>query len=80
MAINYDSCELRIDGELKRIITGIKSLRKNLTFESDYNEEDNEYISVLSTDYVPSNTFNDQDEGYYRIQFSWGGPSDELRV
>ena len=81
MAINYDSCELRIDEQLKRIITGIKRLRENLTFESDYNEEDNKYISVLSTDYVAPNTFNYQkDEGYYRIQFSWGGPSDELRV
>lgn len=33
----------------------------------------------LSFDYVHSNTFDDQDEGYFRYQFSWGGPSDELR-
>ena len=33
----------------------------------------------LSFDYVKPHTFNDQVEGYWRWQFSWGGPSDELR-
>ena len=33
----------------------------------------------LSFDYVEPHTFNDQAEGYWRWQFSWGGPSDELR-
>jgi|TARA_R100000479_G_scaffold115329_1_gene58530 hypothetical protein len=34
----------------------------------------------LSFDYVPPHTFDDQPEGYWRWQFSWGGPSDELRA
>ncbi len=34
----------------------------------------------LGFDYVEPNTFNDQIEGYWRWQFSWGGPSDELRA
>ena len=34
----------------------------------------------LSFDYVPPNTFENQKEGYWRWQFSWGGPSDELRA
>ena len=34
----------------------------------------------LSFDYVEPNTFTDQKEGYWRGQFSWGGPSDELRA
>ena len=34
---------------------------------------------ALSFDYVPPNTFDKQPEGYWRWQFSWGGPSDELR-
>jgi hypothetical protein len=38
----------------------------------------NEY--GLCFDYVAKGTFDDQDEGYYRYQFSWGGPSDELRI
>lgn len=33
----------------------------------------------LSFDYVPAGTFNDQRQGYFRYQLSWGGPSDEFR-
>ena len=34
----------------------------------------------LGFDYVGPHTFTDQLEGYWRWQFSWGGPSDELRA
>jgi hypothetical protein len=34
---------------------------------------------ALSFDYVAPHTFTDQAEGYWRWQFSWGGPGDELR-
>ena len=34
----------------------------------------------LSWDYVVANTFDNQTEGYYRWQLSWGGPSDEFRI
>jgi len=83
MADKEQSCEDRIDDQLKRIITGIKALRKSNFMDSDdwvENLDENEHISVLSLDYVYPHTFNDQQEGYYRIQFSWGGPSDELRL
>ena len=40
--------------------------------------EDPEYEG-LGFDYVEPHTFTDQLEGYWRWQFSWGGPSDELR-
>jgi hypothetical protein len=33
----------------------------------------------LSFDYVMPGTFDDQKEGYFRYQISWGGPSDEFR-
>jgi len=33
----------------------------------------------LNFDYVEPETFDDQEEGYHRFQFSWGGPSEELR-
>tara|TARA_R100000664_G_scaffold13869_1_gene21953 strand:- start:119 stop:445 length:327 start_codon:yes stop_codon:yes gene_type:complete len=33
----------------------------------------------LCFDYVEPNTFEHQLEGYWRWQFSWGGPGDELR-
>jgi len=39
-----------------------------------------EYDGGLSFDYVEPNTFTDQKEGYWRWQFSWGGPGDELRA
>ena len=35
---------------------------------------------ALSWDYVEPYTFDDQREGYYRLQLSWGGPSDEFRI
>jgi len=33
----------------------------------------------LSFDYVELGTFYDQTEDYFRFQFSWGGPSEEVR-
>ena len=40
----------------------------------------NNEIEPLGFDYVEPHTFTDQLEGYWRWQFSWGGPSDELRA
>jgi len=34
----------------------------------------------LGFNYVEPGTWPEQLEGYYRWQFSWGGPSDELRA
>lgn len=50
-----------------------------------YNNDDldiSEWLSQygLSWDYVVSNTFDNQLEGYYRWQLSWGGPGDEFRI
>ncbi len=33
----------------------------------------------LGFDYVARGTFEGQEEGYFRYQLSWGGPSDEFR-
>jgi hypothetical protein len=38
------------------------------------------YDYGLSFDYVAPGTFEDQREGYWRYQFSRGGPSSELRL
>ena len=45
-------------------------------------QEDLQYpeFEGLGFDYVEPHTFTDQLEGYWRWQFSWGGPSDELRA
>lgn len=35
--------------------------------------------NTLAFDYVEPHTFRRQPHGYYRLQLSWGGPSDEVR-
>ena len=37
-------------------------------------------FDYVGFNYVEPGTWEDQLEGYYRWQFSWGGPSDELRA
>jgi hypothetical protein len=47
--------------------------------EDDYAEDLGTFHEYgLSFDYVAPNTFDDQPEGYFRYQLSWGGPSDEF--
>ena len=36
--------------------------------------------TALSWDYVEPFTFQEQKAGYFRLQLSWGGPSDEFRI
>ena len=40
----------------------------------------NPEFEALCFDYVEADTFTNQKEGYWRWQFSWGGPGDELRA
>jgi hypothetical protein len=49
--------------------------------DQDGNVEDlgNIFEYGLSFDYVAPGTFGDQEQGYFRYQLSWGGPSDEFR-
>lgn len=37
-------------------------------------------LEGLCFNYVEPNTFDDQPQGFYRWQISWGGPSDEFRL
>ena len=37
-------------------------------------------VEGLSFDYVKPKTWDDQLEGYWRWQLSWGGPGDEFRL
>ena len=58
-------------------------LRRLVQCEYDGTEDEdlgslNEYR--LCFDYVKPETFDDQIEGYFRYQLSWGGPSDEFRI
>ena len=35
--------------------------------------------SILAFDFIEANTFDNQPDGYHRLQLSWGGPGDEVR-
>ena len=53
--------------------------------EQDYKEASEDLFdyansTALSWDYIEAGTFEDQEDGYYRLQLSWGGPSDEFRI
>lgn len=69
-------CADLVNGKYKERFKEIKKAynNKNLDFH--------EWLSQfgLGWDYVCKNTFNDQKEGYYRWQLSWGGGSDEFRI
>ena len=58
------------------------SCRELVSFQWERRQQDlqQEDFEGLSFDYVAPHTFTDQAEGYWRWQFSWGGPSDELRA
>lgn len=43
-----------------------------------YMQSINEY--ALCLDFVQANTFPGQNQGYTRLQISWGGPSEEFRI
>ena len=53
----------------------VKDVRR--MYLSEDRQEMDEY--GLSFDWVSPETFRNQDEGYFRWQLSWGGPSDEFR-
>ena len=60
-----------------------KTCKQRIKQEWKYRQQDLERYGTdfegLSFDYVPPNTFDKQPEGYWRWQFSWGSPGDELR-
>lgn len=65
----------------------IASLADNCSTVDEAQDAIEKYINMgsfedygLCFDYISKYTFKDQEQGYYRYQFSWGGPSDELRI
>ena len=58
-----------------------KSCKQRIKAEWKSRKEDlqDPHYEALAFDYVEPNTFDKQPEGYWRLQFSWGGPGDELR-
>lgn len=70
------SCKERWKSKKDSTIKTLKELWKD--YCEGKNEEDF-YEYGLSFDYVAPETFKDENEGYWRYQISWGGPSDEFR-
>jgi hypothetical protein len=79
-AKKLNSCESRIGSQLRGRLC---DLRRLWAFYQDGDEWDDDLGSPkdfgVSFDYVRPGTFGGQDEGYFRYQLSWGGPSDEFR-
>ena len=63
---------------------GTDETKKNRKKHSEFSEYESlmDYANQSSLDfsYIEPNTFKKQSEGYWRWQFSWGGPGDELRA
>lgn len=70
-----ETCETRIDKALQDRLADLTWLLAGVKCEELGRLED----YALGFDYVPPYTFDDQSEGYFRYQISWGGPSDEFR-
>ena len=74
------TCEQRVRPALDRTLESLQSLWALYQEDCEaYNDDGNLATYHLSFDYVPEGTFDDQEEGYFRYQLSWGGPSDEFR-
>jgi len=74
------SCKERVRPALQQ---AIKDLRRLYEAYSQGKEEVEDLGSLwdygLCFDYVPVGTFKGKNQGYFRYQLSWGGPSDEFR-
>ena len=77
-----DKCANRVDKELESRMEDLTTLWNLYCEDPDASDEDlgNMYEYGLAFDYVAPGTFDNQDEGYFRYQLSWGGPSDEFRI
>lgn len=73
-------CKDRIGEQYRDRMSDIRKLWSAYTSgQEDVKDLGNIFEYGLSFDYVAPGTFGDQKRGYFRYQFSWGGPSDEFR-
>jgi len=79
--MSQPTCAERVEGEYTRTVSDLRILWElYCTGDEDGDEDLGRFEDYgLSFDYVAPGTFTDQDEGYFRYQLSWGGPSDEFR-
>lgn len=78
----HPTCAERVERNLE---SRIEDLRKLWTAYQDGDEDRHAdelgsfFEYGLCLDFVAPGTCDDQREGYFRYQLSWGGPSDEFR-
>ena len=75
------TCGDRINEHYESRLDDLRSMWEEESNGNDAGTDDlpplNEY--GLCFDYVAPDTFSDQDQGFFRYQISYGGPSDEFR-
>ena len=80
--MKQETCEERISRHMEGRLEDLRTLWELYCEDCEAYDDDlgNMYEYGLSFDYVVPETFNNQPEGYFRYQLSWGGPSDEFRI
>lgn len=73
------NCEVRIEKYLISRIADLTRLWTAYCQGEDDPDDGSLHEYGLSFDFVALDTFDNQKEGYFRYQLSWGGPSDEFR-
>ena len=74
-----EKCEDKVDAKLRGRVEDLRYLLK-MSYRGAYDNELGDLEEYgLDFSYVPPDTWDDQKEGYFRYQLSWGGPSDEFR-
>lgn len=74
------TCDQRVNDHREERINDIRQLLKSYRKGEEYHEELGSLWEYgLCFDYVAADTFKDQEQGYFRWQISYGGPSEEFR-
>lgn len=87
MTTDHPTCESRVDGSWQSTKLDLEALLNPHEADPEhledlgYTDPDDAglYEYGLGFDYVEAGTFDDQPEGFFRYQFSYGGPRSELR-
>ena len=78
---NEPKCADLVVHQKESRLNDLRELYKSWCDGVPYHEELEDSLKSygLCYDYVEPNTWDDQPEGFWRYQISWGGPSDEFR-
>ena len=82
MTTKQETCQDRIDDRMTSRLGDLKTLWLLYCDDCEAYDDDLGRLDdyALAFDYVAPDTFEDQREGYFRYQISYGGPSSEFRI